>query len=1566
MAEANTKFVALSLTLDTQPFDKGIDAAEARLQRFDRALTASERRQVRAIEREWGTSDGRVSAAKVREAQSIARELGRIHEDTRRMAERNERERVRAVERMAKAETDARNREARRAANEFLRTMKDMEGGAEKSARLTSGAFTKYLGAAFFADLAVRAVTAFSSRARDFVNEGVKLAANLRQKVANVASIKPEIDTSQVNKALREMQTRIPQTAEQLAEALYDTFSSINATQAEGLALVEKNARGATAAVTDAKTFGTAVIGVMNAYGKTLQDVDHIQDVFFNTVKNGVVTGEQLALNLGVVTQAGKNAGASFDELGALIAGVTKEGGNAAQNINNLANFLMKLPTKEARKGLAELKVEAVDLQTGGFRPILSILSDLKQKLDALPPAVRAAKLQEIFPDAQARTGLQTLLSQLENVKTYLDENVRASGAAAAAYETQAQTYAVAAALQENSTRALQASIGDLIAQNPYYVESIKISTEQLNSYRNAVEDSEGETSKFANSVVRIYAEMKAQFPGFVAFVLNGVRMVADALGLVVGGIVTALAWIIDTVKNRIAAVVNSILNYLGSLHNAVRGLVSSLPVIGQGLAANMPGEWQHKKVIADDDTTLTDTFLQRMRETFADLKALDASQQKLMKEAEAIGKRFGDVEENEKRLREAQRYANENRTSTHVQKVDGSWARVLPRLPDGSLAVTVVDDKVAKAREVAEAARAAKGGGFDASDLDGTAMKRRGHRTAEEFDLNIARAVIDEWRRTTGSRAEAAFGMTPLHRQQKYFHHKNAADVKIDPRTPDGRLLIEMLEAQGVPYRASTGREVRNGKIISTGPHIHVGPSSRFGGGSTLAQQEQLDKALADLLRARVLGTAGFVAQRDGRGFDRSDAWIEANPPATAGNVLTSGLTPMRTRAQEEAAEATDRWRESVAALQARMENFDQELQDTRRNAYLDFLSRGMDLTGELVEVEERLRYLRREAADDQLSEQRRLLAARSEEYDLTQRIVQVQDELANGPYNQSLRVQLALLEDISEMRRRDEHAIVAQNRAQIELADATEIHAEQVRARVLGHLADQTTFTQAVGDTFVSMYDRMLSPLDRALDKLSGKLLGLENILKAIVHQLANRVFQKLLDSVFPAGGQQNGAAARGFSFGNIFSGLGQIFRPSGVGPGGTPVFNPGAAINFAGAAPALTLASGGGFNASFARQMFPDLFGPSITPPASLSEQAAQRAAIGGAANSTASAAAQAASFASLFKGFGFGVKPGSGGALSALAPLLGVQLGASLGGPSGFGQLLGAVGGGLAGIGLTAAPGALAGSFIAPLFSNPFTAIAGAALLIGSFIVGRNAQRRRDEHSRDSAATDARSRMWDLIQGVKADRIEGPDALTQAASVVSEYMQQASALKDSKARRHAELYGRNELGTQLMGMLKQAADEQAARRQNFEKFIPTFSQGGVVGASQLIKVQPGEKFIPPGVQQQLMRFGGTIPGVNRGRDDTYMYAQQGTVIVPAGAGPAPAFSAPAPAASPVFNLTLELDMEQTVGPEMGVRVLHAGLRTDKGQEAVVGAVRVNIRDKREDGVLGDIADRLGGRN
>jgi TP901 family phage tail tape measure protein len=288
---------------------------------------------------------------------------------------------------------------------------------------------------------------------------GVKSAGDLQQAVANIQTIKPTIDTSAVFDALNEMQTRVPQSAAQLGDALYNVFSSIDVDQAGGLKLAETFAKGATAAQTDAQTFGTAVLGVMNAYKLGVEDANHISDVFFNTINAGVVTGEELAASMGPVTQSAKAAGVSLDQLGAFMAAVTKEGGPASQNINNLNNFFQKLTTQSAQKAFSELGIAATDA-SGKFRDPIEVLEDLKSLLGDLSQSQAAEALQMIFPDAQARLGAQTLISQLDTVKSVLEQNQTAAGATKNAYEIMSATFNSQVKILQNSFQSILTTLG--------------------------------------------------------------------------------------------------------------------------------------------------------------------------------------------------------------------------------------------------------------------------------------------------------------------------------------------------------------------------------------------------------------------------------------------------------------------------------------------------------------------------------------------------------------------------------------------------------------------------------------------------------------------------------------------------------------------------------------------------------------------------------------------------------------------------------------------------------------------------------------------------------------------------------------------------------------------------------------------------------------------------------------------------------------------------------------------------------------------------------------------------
>lgn len=395
-----------------------------------------------------------------------------------------------------------------------------------------------------------------------------------------------------------------------------------------------------------------------------------------------------------------------------------------------------------------------------------------------------------------------------------------------------------------------------------------------------------------------------------------------------------------------------------------------------------------------------------------------------------------------------------------------------------------------------------------------------------------------------------------------------------------------------------------------------------------------------------------------------------------------------------------------------------------------------------------------------------------------------------------------------------------------------------------------------------------------------------GFNHMWQQIVHDfIASRVKQAIESLFNPTASatQQAGASSTGgLSIGNVLRG---IFTP-GVG-GTTAPFNPSAG---SGLGSVVQQFLGGGESAP-GQSMLPVTAGTISALGGSGGIGSGGSSIFGPGGIVGALGAANPFTSASRFS------LGGLGSSFAPLVPLLGLSLGTGLGKGSRVGSLLGGAGG-LVG-------GALGGALLASLATNTglFSTIFGggtlsqfsfgllggpiglgiagaaaAALLIGSLLFGRNAQRRRDEQTRDQLSGDIRSKLYQLIQQVGSDQIDGQSALSQYAQMRADYVQQAQGLKDRKTRDHAMLWLTNDLEGQVLPKLYSAIEEQTKRRARAGRMHPEFAAGGTSYDDQVIKVQPGEGILYP-----WSRSIRTVPGVNRGYDSEYTYAPRGTRVI-----------------------------------------------------------------------------------
>jgi hypothetical protein len=70
-----------------------------------------------------------------------------------------------------------------------------------------------------------------------------------------------------------------------------------------------------------------------------------------------------------------------------------------------------------------------------------------------------------------------------------------------------------------------------------------------------------------------------------------------------------------------------------------------------------------------------------------------------------------------------------------------------------------------------------------------------------------------------------AVFGQGAIHDRWR-LDHRNAMDISLNPDGVEGKVLIDFLQRNGVPFSAFRGAIPG----VATGPHIHIGrPSHRY-----------------------------------------------------------------------------------------------------------------------------------------------------------------------------------------------------------------------------------------------------------------------------------------------------------------------------------------------------------------------------------------------------------------------------------------------------------------------------------------------------------------------------------------------------------------------------------------------------------------------------------------------------------------------------------------------------------------------------------------------------------------
>lgn len=283
-------------------------------------------------------------------------------------------------------------------------------------------------------------------------------AIQLEESMRNVATISPYVQKNfdSVTASVMQMSNALPQSANELAQGLYDIASSGFA-GADGLTVLRASATAASAGLSDTATSGRAITGVLNAYGLSAKDARNVSDVLFQTVNLGVVTFGELSQNIGDVIGLAAQMKIPIRDVGSAIATITLAGVPAAEattSLNRVMQSLLipsdalieKFHTWGFASGSAAL--DALGLQ--------GVMLRLRKEVGG-----NAAAFQAFFPDIRSLRGALALTAaDGENYIRVQKGMEQAGGATGRALEQQSKAVGFQLQILKNQATNLAISFG--------------------------------------------------------------------------------------------------------------------------------------------------------------------------------------------------------------------------------------------------------------------------------------------------------------------------------------------------------------------------------------------------------------------------------------------------------------------------------------------------------------------------------------------------------------------------------------------------------------------------------------------------------------------------------------------------------------------------------------------------------------------------------------------------------------------------------------------------------------------------------------------------------------------------------------------------------------------------------------------------------------------------------------------------------------------------------------------------------------------------------------------------
>ena len=257
---------------------------------------------------------------------------------------------------------------------------------------------------------------------------GTQVYADFEKQMANVSTMlsKPEAHMKGFTSGVRDMAVQFGESTEALSKGLYDILSA-SVAPSQAMEVLAVSTKAAKAGLSDAGIAADAITTILNSYGLSADRAADISDLLFKIVVRGKVTFEELASGIGNVANIAHTGGISLEEMGAVLALLTRNGIKSDEAITALRGIMASFisPSVEAAAVGKELGIElsTTTLKTEGLYGVF-------KKLSKLPPEV----IGKLFPEIRALKGVLSVVADMKGFGEDMAVMASRAGATEEAY----------------------------------------------------------------------------------------------------------------------------------------------------------------------------------------------------------------------------------------------------------------------------------------------------------------------------------------------------------------------------------------------------------------------------------------------------------------------------------------------------------------------------------------------------------------------------------------------------------------------------------------------------------------------------------------------------------------------------------------------------------------------------------------------------------------------------------------------------------------------------------------------------------------------------------------------------------------------------------------------------------------------------------------------------------------------------------------------------------------------------------------------------------------------------